>query len=357
MANIAKLLYKNLVLKGNERVNTINRLRLYFADLGPVVSDIEYTAVRNQFNQIENIFSFRQFRTHNLKERIRVNTSTNQISRTFYNKTDKGIEKAVYKYNIGNKNPYEVTRLAVEITAPKEATIAHNTIIYEGSSKNITSEITEKVKGKIDKQFKRQTAYNQENEILEDNITHSGIELKGNFIFENLKKDKYFHGRFMDMKSFITSFRKTFLKNQNVESDMPVEVRWTPFSKASAIYNEKEKRIIVSDGSKEFIERNISQMINNLNHESRHAWQYEMVEKLDKGLLTDSKDIELAKKFKENFEHYISVGRNGTFEEYKTQPIEADAYNVGDKCNIQYNKVSDYLTSLFKKCSKRILGG
>lgn len=97
-----------------------------------------------------------------------------------------------------------------------------------------------------------------------------------------------------------------------------------------------------------------SSLINDLNHEARHKWQKELVDKLEQGLLTDTEEIKLAKAFKENFKTYITSAQNP--EAYEKQILEADAFAAGEQASDLYEKFVGYLVSLFPKASNKTLG-
>lgn len=363
--NGAKLLYKSVLLDSSQKVSLTKYLRNRFKDVQFWMGDTEYTAIEHSSGNIEHIFTFRSpMGDTPILERIRINSANNTTSRTFYKKTKDSLTKndclrtTTYKY-AGNNQPEITTRTVDIVPNSKDVTIAESLITQGEHGSNITSAITEKSSGKINKQLKRTTEYSKDEQILADNVENIGLteqEIKNTQKYFNL--DEYFHGRFMDMKSFIQKFRKTILKNQKVSSDLPMEPTWMlRLTNSSAMYLDDKKKIIISDSSKEFLERNISQMIANLNHEARHAWQYELVEKLNKGQLTNPEEIKLAETFKKNIENYISPQKAKTYEEYTTQPIEADAFNAGNSSNINYDISSLYLSDIFKKASRRTLGG
>lgn len=363
--NGAKLLYKKVALDSTQQTSALKYLRSRFKDVLST-GNLEYTAIEHSPGVNEHIFTIRSpLRDKPILQRIRINNGTNTASQTFYNRTQDlrtgnyGLRTTTYKYS-GNNQPDITTRTVDIVPNSKDVTIAESLITQGEQGSKITSEITEKSSGKINKQLKRTTEYaKDETTILSDKIENQGLTEKDiNNAKKYLNLDEYFHGRFMDMKSFIQKFRKTILKNQKVSSDLPMEPVWLPKrARARAIYLDEKKKIIISDLSKEFRERDFSQMIANLNHEARHAWQYELVEKLNKGQLTNPEEIKLAEKFKKNIENYISPQNAKTYEEYASQPIEADAFNAGDYSNINYDISSLYLSDIFKKASKGTLGG
>ena len=70
---------------------------------------------------------------------------------------------------------------------------------------------------------------------------------------------------------------------------------------------------------------NVDDMINTIVHESRHAYQHEIVDNPERK--TDiSKDT--IREWKDNFDNYISPYHD--FEAYRNQPVEADAFDFAD---------------------------
>lgn len=94
--------------------------------------------------------------------------------------------------------------------------------------------------------------------------------------------------------------------------------------------------------------------ISDLEHEARHKWQQMLVDKLDKGLLTNPEEIKMAQEFKHNFNNYIDKSKG--YEAYETQPVEADAYKVTDAVYEKYTEAVDYLQKLFPRAARRTLG-
>lgn len=365
--NTVKLLYKSMLLSGEQKTKVLKLLGAQFKEL-PNIGALEYTAIEHAPGAVESIFTFRSpIGKSRVIQRVRVNTGTNTQSRTFYaysNDFDiattghNTMSATTYKYNTGDANPYEVTRHGVDIVQnTKDVTISHNSITHGNNGSNVVSSLAEKSNGKIHKQLKRTTGYTKDDAVITDTVEKSGLCPSEEVAAEEVLKDKYFHGRFMDMPTFIKTFRKTFLKNQNANPDMPMTPVWLPRRKESAVYVDKQKRIYISDMSKEYTERNISQMISNLNHEARHAWQYELVEKLEKGQLTDPADIKLAQEFKKNIENYIQPSKAKAYDEYASQPIEADAFRAGNSSNKKYNQATEALRFIFRKALPKTLGG
>jgi len=365
--NAVKLLYKNLLLSGEQKTKVLKLLGAQFNDL-PRIGNLEYTAIEHSPGVVESIFTFRSpIGKPRVIERVRVNTGTNTQSRTFYEHANdfdiattghNTMSATTYKYNTGDANPYEFTRHGVDIVQnTKDVTISHNSITHGDNGSTVASSLAEKSNGKTYKQLKRTTGYSKDDAVITDTVEKSGLCPTEEVAADEVLKDKYFHGRFMDMPTFIKTFRKTFLKNQNANSDIPMTPAWLPMRKGSAVYVDKQKRILISDMSKEYTRRNISQMISNLNHEARHVWQYELVEKLEKGQLTDPADIKLAQEFKKNIENYIQPAKAKTYAEYASQPIEADAFRAGNSSNIEYNKATEDLSFIFRKALPKIFGG
>ena len=95
-------------------------------------------------------------------------------------------------------------------------------------------------------------------------------------------------------------------------------------------------------------------LVADFEHEARHAWQKRLVEKLEKGLLTDSEEIKMAQEFKKNWNNYIPVEKDRAA--YHAQPLEDDAFRVTDFVFDKYQQSIDYLASLFTKAARKTLG-
>ncbi len=97
-----------------------------------------------------------------------------------------------------------------------------------------------------------------------------------------------------------------------------------------------------------------AEVVDMLNHESKHLKQHELMEKYLKGELTDPKEIELAKKYKDNFDNYITPLQDE--KKYHEQLVEKEGYAAGmAACNL-YFTVTDKLRDLFKFSSFHSIG-
>lgn len=356
-----KLLCKNVLLEGSQKTEFMKKLNK-FNDV-PRGGIIKVTEIENPSGMKETICSvYSPFgKVQPLLQRFRF--TNDEATQTIY----QGIKSANgncvkrtsrYTYNKQGELKETFTRTVDIVPATKNVTIAENRITpKQNRATELSSSIREQNNGKTVKYLKRITEYKDDNSIASDILTTKGIS---SYEAKQLADDIYFHGRFMAIKDFIKTFRKTFLKKQNVCSDIPMEPCWIPGSGASAMYVASMKKIFISDMSNEFRNNDIALMIEHLNHESRHAWQYELVEKLNAGKLQKTEEIALAKKFKQNIENYFQMQRGKSredYEKYASQPIEADAFSAGEASLKEYLPFSDLWGIIFKKASPKTYGG
>lgn len=150
--------------------------------------------------------------------------------------------------------------------------------------------------------------------------------------------DKYFHARFLPTLEMAKRCVAQAAKNQGV-SFIPKIVH-SPYDRVCALYKEKAIGLTNSMGDWH------CGVIGTLEHESKHHKQHELVEKYLKGELIDSKEIELAKKYKYNFDNYLSPYVVGE-DKYRTQLVEKEAFEQGSKARNLYFEVTDKLRELF----------
>lgn len=87
-------------------------------------------------------------------------------------------------------------------------------------------------------------------------------------------------------------------------------------------------------------------LFNLLEHEARHKWQHDLVEKMKRGELTHPQEIELAQKFEKEFAKYISIEED--FDGYYKQLVEVDAREAGSKAASAYKEVKQLIDRRFQ---------
>lgn len=168
---------------------------------------------------------------------------------------------------------------------------------------------------------------------------------------EQATSNPYFYAMFKDSIQMAKAAKTRAFANQGIPQDTPLVI--TQLKGCGGGYQRKRNEIILNATS---IQQGWyrSQIACTIEHEARHKWQHMLVDKLDKGLLTDPKEIAMAKEFKHNFNNYISMEKN--YKAYEAQTVEADAYKTTDIVGEQYSKSVDYLQKLFPRSARRTLG-
>ncbi len=165
---------------------------------------------------------------------------------------------------------------------------------------------------------------------------YSGISKEdAQYIFS----DEYFHSRFLSPLLMAKCCVSQAAKKQGV-SYIPKLVK-SQYPKYRIAY---EKQIGLS---KDILDGTTirTEVVDTLNHESKHLRQYELVEKYINGELKNPQEIELAKKYKESLDKYISILDNP--EKYMIQFVEEDAYNAGWDAKGIYYDITLKLRRLF----------
>lgn len=99
-----------------------------------------------------------------------------------------------------------------------------------------------------------------------------------------------------------------------------------------------------------------SGLINDLNHEARHKWQFGQIKKMENAELTNPEEIKQAQTFRENMQNYKTHSKCANEEEYSSQPVEFDAYATGDAAAQKHDEQVDFLQKLFPKAARKTLG-
>lgn len=90
---------------------------------------------------------------------------------------------------------------------------------------------------------------------------------------------------------------------------------------------------------------NKSWMVNILHHEPRHGYQHQLVDDLKAGMLEGEEKAQ-AQIFKDNFADYKTREKHG-YKAYREQPVEDDAYRVGDAVAEQFKKNGERIDHIF----------
>lgn len=99
-----------------------------------------------------------------------------------------------------------------------------------------------------------------------------------------------------------------------------------------------------------------SGLINDLNHEARHKWQFGQIKKMENAELTNPEEIKQAQTFRENMQNYKTHSKCANEKEYSSQPVEFDAYATGDAAAQKHDEQVDFLQKLFPKAARKTLG-
>lgn len=176
--------------------------------------------------------------------------------------------------------------------------------------------------------------------------TKTVVEKSGQGIPENeveeISSYPYFDSMFLDKKDMLRFSVDTACQRQGVsamnlsfpeiaESDR--RVGWCNYW--------KNELAVTSNGMK----GSKGYLFDTLEHEARHKWQHDLVEKMKRGELTNPQDIELAKKFEKEFANYIDSNKD--IDGYYKQLVEVDARNAGAKAENSYKNVQRLLDRHF----------
>mgnify|MGYP006916030944 CR=1 FL=1 len=89
---------------------------------------------------------------------------------------------------------------------------------------------------------------------------------------------------------------------------------------------------------------NKPEIVNILHHEPRHGWQHQMVDDLNAGLIQGEQKAQ-AEIFRDNFRNYTSPDLDHA--RYMAQPVEADAFRVGDAAQKQFEQNGKKIDHIF----------
>lgn len=211
-----------------------------------------------------------------------------------------------------------------------------------------TARLTQIVNGKKTKEICQKSTgkANELNSITE--TTGFGVTEQE---LEQATSNPYFYAMFKNPVEMAKSAKTRAFANQGIPQDTPLSI--TKLKGYGGEYSPTINEIRINLNSlRQGWHR--SMVASTLEHEARHKWQHQLVQKLDKGLLSEPQEIAMAKEFKNNFENYIDKSKG--YKAYETQPLEADAYRTTDIVAENYSKSVDYLQTLFPRSARRTLG-
>ena len=209
-----------------------------------------------------------------------------------------------------------------------------------------TSEIYSIQDGKKTKWLKLKAEKQQDGTYRTISTDYFGVTKEdAQYIFS----DEYFHSRFLPTYTMSQCCVAQAAKNQKL-SYTPKFVKSGEADRNCANWDKTIglSNSIINDTD---IHANVVDM---LNHESKHLKQYEYIEKLINGELTNPKEIEIAKQYKDNFENYINIDTD--VDKYRAQLVEREAYMVGSKVRRAYFDVTNKLKDLFDFSSWHSIG-
>ena len=265
-----------------------------------------------------------------------------------------GVSKNTLRYDQKTLDILENTDTVVDIHAPSRTvtkSFASRITPTGKASDGFTDEsrLTEIVNGKKTKEiYQRSTGT--------PDTVNTITETKGFGVtqqeLDEATSNPYFYAMFKSPINWIKAVKTQAYANQGIPQTTGFKLTELK-DRSSGYYRPKEDTIYINVKP---IRKGLIRpcTISTLEHEARHKWQEMLVEKYEKGLLTDPKEIKMAQEFKNNFSNYIPMSQN--YKAYETQPVEADAYKVTDWVYEKYAKAVNYLQRLFPRATRRTLG-
>lgn len=186
---------------------------------------------------------------------------------------------------------------------------------------------------------------------LNETIYEEGFNISENKL-KKITSFPYFYAMLKHPLDFVQAAKTRALYNQGVDVNVPLIVISDPKAKYSALFDKNSRKILYV--KEDLMNSTPAQIAPVLEHEARHEWQIQLVQKLEKGELVDKKEIEQAKEFKYNLENYITE-RFG-MDIYEHQPVEADANAVSDKVYDSMFNAIKYIGKIFDKARLSTFG-
>lgn len=172
------------------------------------------------------------------------------------------------------------------------------------------------------------------------------VEKSGRGIPENdveqITSYPYFDSVFFDKKDMVRRSVDVACQRQGVSPTKLSFPTVAETNKSGGWFNRGENTIAVTDKG---LKGNKPYLFDTLEHEARHKWQHDLVDKLRRGELTHPQDIELAQKFEKEFANYINSNKD--FDAYYKQLVEVDAREAGRNAQEAYKKVSKLMDRHF----------
>ena len=227
--------------------------------------------------------------------------------------------------------------------------------------KFITSEIYSIQNGKKIKGITKKTQEQQDGTCKTVSTNYFGITSKdidlpsyyGNIDIDKiLTNDEYFYLRFFPESEILKKCLSNAAKRQQVDRIPTLVLDESFFRVPNNSFLRKDKTISYPKNLEDYDK---SSIIGSIEHEMKHIKQHELIEKYIKCELTNPEEIELAKKYKDNFENYINPFGNPL--KYHEQIVEDEAYTIGNKIKSIYDWTTRILHNIFKFSSNTGIGG
>lgn len=256
-----------------------------------------------------------------------------RIRRVFCVKDDKGIfqNQKIRYTNLDINNEHKVITKSIGV--------------YEANTN--TSEIYSIQKGKKTKGLFLKSQKQQDGTYKVVDSNYYGISKED---AQDAFKDEYFHSRFLSPVLMAKCCVAQAAKKQGV-SYIPQLVKSPYADHGIAIYDKKSIGLMsdIIEGK-----MNKFEVADVLAHESKHLSQKELVEKYLKGELSDPNEIVLAKRYKDNYDNYITPFKDNI--KYRRQFLEEEAYKEGFKARHSYFDSTSKLKQIFEFSSNKSTG-
>ena len=165
-------------------------------------------------------------------------------------------------------------------------------------------------------------------------------------------KDKYFHSRFMDNSIMAKNGIAQAAKNQKIHF-IPKIFGYLNSENITGSDYSAQSIYLAQAALHDRIPR--SGVINILEHECKHFKQWEIVNKYNKGKITDPVRKQEAQQYKTEINNYISV-HSDDMTKYYEQRVEREAYAIGQHVERRYARVTKHLKRIFKGASDSTAG-
>ena len=183
--------------------------------------------------------------------------------------------------------------------------------------------------------------------LKDGNIVNTNIEGNSELV-DKVKQDPYLFMRNYDTTDFIESASIRAQNSQNV-SGIKGGLEIKKIDGTDGRYNPLTKNVIINP------EQNKSELIDTLNHEYKHKWQFELMSKYkesflnflrkkDNKIILSSNEKKLARKLLFANETYCSAKKN--LKRYDANFLEINANEAGENARKEFNEYSKKLAEL-----------